>query len=228
MRAVRRLLILAVLLAAGFLLYRHLPPEWDPRTPLDLRSEPGLMTGFKLGRIAANPEACFAAFAASGLPATRVPDRRTENACSIEDAVVLAGDVRITPRGPTVTCRVAVAWTLFERHTLQPAARRHLGAEVTGIRHLGTYNCRNVNHASSGRRSQHATANAIDVAAFVLADGREIRLARDWSGDRPEAAFLRAVRDGACQWFRGVLGPDYNAAHADHFHFDMGPWRMCR
>jgi hypothetical protein len=85
-----------------------------------------------------------------------------------------------------------------------------------------------VNHATAGRRSQHATANAIDIAGFVLRDGREVRLAQDWTGTGFEAAFLRAVRDGACRWFRGVLGPDYNAAHHDHFHFDMGPWRVCR
>ena len=44
----------------------------------------------------------------------------------------------------------------------------------------------------------------------------------------PEAAFLRDVRDGACDWFDIVLGPDYNAAHADHFHFDRGGGRICR
>jgi hypothetical protein len=25
-----------------------------------------------------------------------------------------------------------------------------------------------------------------------------------------------------------VLGPDYNAAHRNHFHLDMGPWWVCR
>ena len=99
---------------------------------------------------------------------------------------------------------------------------------MVGLRHLGTHACRNVNHAGAGRRSQHATANAIDVAGFVLQDRREVRLARDWSGAPAEAAFLRAVRDGACRWFNGVLGPEYNAAHQDHFHLDMGPWRSCR
>ena len=75
---------------------------------------------------------------------------------------------------------------------------------------------------------QHATANAIDMAGLTLADGRELRLARDWGGVGPEAAFLRAARDGACRWFGAVLGPDHDAAHADHLHLDMGPWRACR
>jgi hypothetical protein len=136
--------------------------------------------------------------------------------------------VPATPAQPIVTCPLAAAWILFERNTLQPAAQKHLQSEVVAVRHLGTYACRNVNHATAGRRSQHATANAIDIAGFVLRDGREVRLAQDWTGTDSEAAFLRAVRNGACRWFRGVLGPDYNTAHHDHFHFDMGPWRVCR
>lgn len=35
------------------------------------------------------------------------------------------------------------------------------------------------------------------------------------------AAFLRAVHGDACKTFETVLGPEANAAHKDHFHFDM-------
>ncbi|MFC7691149.1 extensin family protein [Paeniroseomonas aquatica] len=208
--------------------YWKLPPEWNPMAPLDLRAEPGPMTRVKLWRLAEDPEACFVAFTASSLALVRVPDRRSEATCMIEDAVLLPNSIMVTPRGPTVTCRMAAAWALFERHSLQRAARQHLGTEIVGVRHLGTYSCRNVNNVATRRRSEHATANAIDIATLVLADGREVRLARDWGNGKPEGDFLRAVRDGACRWFRVVLSPDYNAAHADHFHFDMGPWRTCR
>lgn len=228
MAGVRPLLVLLVLVAAWVFAYRHLPDAWDPWAPLDMRADPSLMTSLKLWRLAAEPAACFAAFAASGMAPVRVPDRRADPSCAIEDAMLLPAGISVTPRGPTVTCRAAAAWAMFERHALQQAARRHLGTEVTGVRHLGTYNCRNVNGAATGRRSQHATANAIDIAAFVLADGREARIARDWDGATPQGAFLREVHAGACRWFRGVLGPDYNAAHADHFHVDMGAWRACR
>jgi hypothetical protein len=77
-------------------------------------------------------------------------------------------------------------------------------------------------------RSRHATAEAWDVAGFVLADGRRIRVARDWKGRSREARFLHELRDGACLYFDGVLSPDYNAAHRDHLHLDRGPFRMCR
>jgi hypothetical protein len=227
-RGVGRFLAIALLVILGILAYRNRPPEWDPRTPLDLRAEPGLMARIKVARLTREPDACFAALAASEVPLTRVPDRPHTASCAVEHAVVLPSSLHVTPHGPTATCRVAAAWALFERHVLQPAAMRYLGTAVIGVRHLGTYNCRNMNGAVTGRRSQHATANAIDIAAFILRDGREIRLDRDWVGDNAEVAFLHAVRDGACRWFRVVLGPDYNAAHADHFHFDMGPMAACR
>jgi hypothetical protein len=226
--AVRLLLVMLFLSVAAAIAFRYVPPGWDPRVPLDLRAEPGLMAGWKMARIARRPEACFAAFAASRFTLARVPDRPSDVGCGVENAVLLPATVRTSPRNPTVTCRVAAAWLMLERHGLQQAARRHFGTEVAGVQHLGTYNCRNVNHATAGRRSQHATANAIDVAGFVLRDGREILVVRDWGTDTAAGAFLREVRNEACRWFNTVLGPAYNVAHANHFHLDMGPRRLCR
>jgi hypothetical protein len=77
-------------------------------------------------------------------------------------------------------------------------------------------------------RSQHATANAVDIGAFTLADGRRIAVARHWQGDGPEARFLKAAHGRACRYFRVVLGPEYNAAHRDHFHLDRGPFSRCK
>ncbi|WP_439595324.1 extensin-like domain-containing protein [Falsiroseomonas sp.] len=227
-RAFRWLVALGLLAGLGWLGLRHLPPEWDPRAPLDLTAAPNLMTGLKLRRLAVQPEACFAALETTGRPISRIPDRDSDIGCEIRHAVRLPASTRMTPSTPFATCRVAAAWLLFETQVMQPAARQHLGSEVASTRHMGTQNCRNVNHASRGRRSQHATANAIDIAGFTLRDGREVTLLRHWDSGGAEAAFLRALRDGACGWFRAVLGPDYNAAHRDHFHFDMGPWRACR
>jgi hypothetical protein len=61
-----------------------------------------------------------------------------------------------------------------------------------------------------------------------LADGRRISVLRDWNDAAENGRFLKAVRDGACQQFNTVLSPDYNAAHRNHFHLDMGRWRVCR
>jgi hypothetical protein len=119
---------------------------------------------------------------------------------------------------------------LWEVHSLQPAARRHLGSTVARIAHYDSYACRPIRTMAgpSGRMSQHATANAVDISGFTLADGRRITLTADWDRAGPEAVFLRAARDGLCDWFNMVLSPDYNRLHADHFHADMGTWPGCR
>ena len=130
--------------------------------------------------------------------------------------------------GFVATCPLAVAWALFDSHVLQPSARRLLGQGVARVIDSGSYACRNINHRVGGRRSEHATANAIDVSAFVLADGTRITVAQDWRGGSVKAAFLRDVRTGACRFFDVVLGPDFNDQHRDHFHLDMGRFRACR
>jgi hypothetical protein len=117
---------------------------------------------------------------------------------------------------------------MWERHVLQPEAERLFGRRVTGVQTFGTYACRNVYHRDAGRRSQHATANAIDIAGFTLAGGQTVSVLRDWKDKGAKGAFLHAVRDGACDPFQAVLSPDYNAAHADHLHLDLGRWSACR
>ena len=86
--------------------------------------------------------------------------------------------------------------------------------------------CRSI--AGGQRRSQHASANALDIAGFRLQDGRRISVLRDWPGEGEAARFLRLVHEGACASFNVTLGPQYNAAHRDHLHVDMGLFRMCR
>ena len=103
-----------------------------------------------------------------------------------------------------------------------------LGQPIARIEHYGTYACRNIYGQAAGRVSEHAHANALDVAAFRTAAGERIAVVSDFRDEGPRGRFLRRVRDEACPWFRGVLSPDYNAAHRDHLHLDRGPYRVCR
>ena len=230
MRRWLALLLLPLLAALLLLLLRALvlPPAWDPTAPLDLRAPPGLLTRYKLSRMVREPGACAAAFALSGIPLHPLPAQPVRDGCGIAEPVRLASDLRFSPATPVVNCPIAAAWTIFERHGLQPAALAGFGQRVAGVRHLGSYNCRNVYGQEGGRRSQHATANAIDIAGFTLSDGRSVGLPRDWEAPGPAGEFLRSTRDAACRVFATVLGPDYNAAHRDHFHLDRGGWGTCR
>jgi hypothetical protein len=227
MLRVRRVILLACLLAtvsAVAWLFPRLPEAWNPFAPIDLAGPVGPFTRHKLRGLAGDPAACFAALEAAGVAATPLPDASAGPDCPLRDTMRLPG--RFDPTRPLLTCPMAAAWTVYERQVLDPAAQRHFGAGITRLRHLGTLACRDVRGGT--RRSQHASANAIDLAALRLSDGREVTVLRDWGRDTPAGAFLREARDGACRVFGAVLGPDRDAAHANHFHLDLGRWSACR
>ena len=213
-------------------------PERFPWTPLSLSDPVGAYTGRKLAALGNDPQRCEALLRAADAGDRPVAARRgSDAACGYDLAFELrpadAAGLRFAPAGLVTACPVAAALHVWERDVVQPAARRHLGERVARIDHFGSYSCRRLYGRSEGAYSEHATANAVDIAAFRLASGRRVSVLGDWSDGDRDAAFLRAVRDGACDLFATVLSPDYNAAHADHLHFDqamrgaMG-WRGCR
>ena len=224
------LLVAVALAVVGLGLLRELPPQASPLAPLDLAHPIGWTSAGKLMRLTGESEHCRVLLARSTLAFAPVPDRSEGEFCGYANAVAISGGTTAYGEAPIrVSCPLAAALYLWDREVVRPAAERRLGAPVRRIEHAGTYACRRVYGRKVGAASQHARANAIDVTGFRLADGRTIRVARDWEGADPAArAFLRDVRDGACRLFAGVLGPDYNVAHRDHFHLDMGLYRVCR
>ena len=130
----------------------------------------------------------------------------------------------------TARCPFLVSWLMFERQQLQSIALDTVGVRVERVDHYGSFACRNVYGRETGRRSQHATASALDVAGFRFENGDTAYVRRDWHNDQAPAksAFLRRTHRAACKYFGTVLGPEYNAAHADHFHFDTANFGACR
>jgi hypothetical protein len=239
LRILKVVLVLALVGFAGLLLYgyarRH--PEDMPWTKLDLTRPVGAFTGRKLARLAGDAELCRALLARAGVRHIALPPRRASAQCGYQDAVrfLSGGSMRIAwrPGDLGTSCAVAASLALWEWHVVQPAALSRFGSRVATIEHFGSYSCRRVYGRDEGAWSEHAGANAIDVAAFRLEDGTRISVVRDWRGGGPRAAFLRDVRDGACDLFATVLSPDYNEAHRDHFHLDQAArgamgWRGCR
>lgn len=113
--------------------------------------------------------------------------------------------------------------------TAYSRSRKRISASAScASNNFGSYACRNVYDREAAPRSRHATADALDVAAFVLGDGRRIHVLGAWNAGDAQGRFLRDVRDAACRYFDAVLGPDYNAAHRNHLHLDRGPYRVCR
>ena len=77
-------------------------------------------------------------------------------------------------------------------------------------------------------RNPQTVLTALDFAGVRLRDGRRITVTKDWSGDTPEARFLKRIRDDACRIFGTTLSPDYNAVHYDHLHLEATDTRFCR
>ncbi|WP_114953524.1 extensin-like domain-containing protein [Sphingosinicella terrae] len=243
MRRLRRTIVTLILLGllglGALLLYGHARshPEDMPWTALDLTRPVGMFTGRKIADLADEGPRCQALLDQAGVRFTALPARGGGEQCGYDHAVRLRTDgalgIRYSPSGLGTSCSVAAALALWEWHVVQPAAQRHFGSEVERIEHFGSYSCRRLYGRDSGAWSEHATANAVDIAGFVLADGTRISVVRDWDDEAAAGRFLREVRDGACDLFATVLSPDYNEAHRDHFHLDQAQrgtmgWRACR
>jgi hypothetical protein len=233
-------LLIAAAVGAAYAVYAgalRIPDRYNPWAPLDVQAPLDRWTGFKLSRARTEPAPCLAALAQTGMQYELVPDRTTNEGCGFANAVRLRS-AAVRFGGPlTLSCPMALSFYFWERHGLQPAATARAGQRVAAIEHVGSYACRNINRGEGAvpgaSRSRHATADALDVTALVLADGQRITVLNRW--DRPATdgglaghLLLRDAHAAACRHFDGVLGPDYNSAHRDHLHLETGGYAMCR
>jgi hypothetical protein len=104
---------------------------------------------------------------------------------------------------------------------VQPAAQRWFGQSVVEVKQISAYSCRGMNGQRGAPISEHAFGNALDIAAFTLADGRQVTVKDGWRGEPEAQGFLRDVHAAACQQFSTVLAPGSNAFHYDHMHIDL-------
>jgi hypothetical protein len=130
------------------------------------------------------------------------------------------GAVAVTPTA-TLACPIVSGLDRWLADSVQPSAMRWFGARVVEIKQISAYSCRGMNGNSHAHISEHAFGNALDIAAFTLADGRRITVKDGWNGMPEEQGFLRDVQGAACQQFSTVLAPGSNAYHYDHIHVDL-------
>jgi hypothetical protein len=144
--------------------------------------------------------------------------------CGAPDAVLLEsvtlpdrGKVAVVPAA-TLRCPMATALAQWVREDVAPAAAK-LGSPLHALEDLGSYQCRGRDGVSGATLSEHGRANAIDLRAFKLGNGKVLVLAD------PEAPgdFRDALRQSACARFMTVLGPGADSAHSGHVHVDLAP-----
>ena len=121
----------------------------------------------------------------------------------------------------TLACPIVSALDHWIANAVQPAAQKWFGQPVVEIKQISAYSCRGMNGQPGARISEHAFGNALDIAAFVLADGHRITVKGGWRGSPEEQGFLRDVQGSACDQFTTVLAPGSNAFHYDHIHVDL-------
>jgi hypothetical protein len=228
---VRRLMLLAA--ACALLAYPasrfgvfEWPRAYDPLALPDVTVVPGFLTPWQMRLVDVQPAGCAVVLQRAGRAAVLKPARNVGSSCEVSGAISVAGfsTARIKPED--MRCAMAARLYVWERHVLQPAARRILGEEIVEVLHYGSFSCRTMR--GSSYMSEHATANAFDISGFRTRSGKVISVKRDWNKGTAADRFLHAARDGLCDWFNSTLSPDYNADHTDHFHVDMGWWQTCR
>jgi len=185
-----------------------LPPEGNP--------EPALPPRYR-GSSGAIQAAPLDRGPATALPQDFSQPRLGPGAGNITGAV---GPVAMKPVA-TLACPIVSALDKWLAEAVQPAAMRWFGARVVEIKQISAYSCRGMNGNSRAHISEHAFGNALDVAAFTLADGRRITVKDGWKGMPEEQGFLRDVHASACDRFNTVLSPGSNIYHYDHIHVDL-------
>ena len=215
-----------VILALWPLMYHPqtpLPAAWNPTEPLSIEDAVTPLTDWKIRSAIAHPGTCADLIEHDGGILKRLSNLEESAQCVISQRVEVSrlGSTRVRPF--ETTCEIALRMAMWDRHALQPAAMRIFGQGVREIRHYSSYNCRRIRTSSGtgSRMSTHATARAVDVSGFVLEDGTLVDLRQHWNEGGPRSAFLREAQQSACDVFGLVLGPEYNALHADHFHIQL-------
>jgi hypothetical protein len=182
---------------------------------------------------APQPSACRLALTDAIAIAPSIPDIRGAGGCGGEDLVrleaIVLPDKRQVSVKPAAILRCPMASALAEwiRNDIAPLAAG-LGSAISDLDNFDSYECRGRNRVAGARLSEHGRANALDVRAFKLANGRAISLT-----DRTVPRELReSVLHSACARFPTVLGPGSDWYHEDHIHLDLmerrGNYRICQ
>lgn len=222
--------ILAFLVVFAVFRQGWLPPWLSPLPALDLSVSSPWLVDWRIAELKRDRSLCMRVLRPPQISAAAVPSRPIDNGCGWTNAVRISSAGGAALSVGTVSCEVAAGIALWLAHDVQPLAQSMLGSRVVSVQHMGTYACRDIRGRKTwlAARSQHALANALDIAGFRLADGRQITVLRHWSGVGAEARFLREIHARACRYFRVAIGPEYNALHRDHFHYDRGPLSRCK
>lgn len=131
--------------------------------------------------------------------------------CGVEDPVAITSvaGVRLSQTA-TVDCSIAKALNRWVEEVAQPA----FNGNLIEMRVAAHYSCRSRNNVKGAKISEHGKGRAIDIAGFVLSNGKVLTVAQNYN------KLLRRIYKAGCGYFMTTLGPGSDGYHEDHFHFD--------
>ena len=136
-------------------------------------------------------------------------------------AVVLRDQTRVALTPPaTVRCPMAEQIADWLRDDIAPTLAES-GPPLRVLDNFDSYECRGRNRVRAAQLSEHGRADALDVRAFRLADGRDINLTDVTVGKE----LRQKIRSSACARFSTVLGPGSDGYHEEHVHLDLAERR---
>jgi len=157
------------------------------------------------------------------VPATNVDtgNCHVENPVHLNSVNALGSSVQL-PEGPLFNCKFALQFSKWLKESGAPILTAQLGSPIKKISTGPGYECRGRNGDSSAKISEHGFGNAVDITTLGMQDGRTLNVEEAINPDAANSGVWHGLRASACGYFTTVLGPGSNAAHAKHFHFDMG------
>jgi hypothetical protein len=198
--------------------------QGPPRPPLTIASESD-----------EEHKTCLSELSAMGATFKEIPRIDDGNGCGIDKPILLSEalpGIKVKPEGK-MRCATALALAHWMKESVIPAAGTALkdAGRITTINQASTYICRLRNNATTGKISEHARGNAIDVASFTFEKGTSVAVEPRREDSTLTGAFQRTVSAAGCLYFATVLDPESDAAHEHHFHLDVisrnGGFRYC-
>ncbi|OWV88862.1 extensin [Rhizobium sp. R635] len=178
---------------------------------------------------------CTAALKALGVVFKEAPRIDDGNGCGIDKPIIVSEalpGITLKPEA-TIRCPAALALARWMKESVIPAASAALPEQgrLTSVNQATSYMCRLRNGAETGKISEHARGNAIDIASFHFEKGEDVAVRSRREDSTLTGAFQRTVSAAGCLYFTTVLDPESDAAHETHFHLDIierkGGYRYC-
>ncbi|MBB4291119.1 hypothetical protein GGE16_003178 [Rhizobium leguminosarum] len=178
---------------------------------------------------------CTAALQALGVVFKDTPRIDDGNGCGIDKPIIVSEPlpgIKLKPEA-TIRCPTALALARWIKESVIPAAAAALPEQgrITSVNQATAYMCRLRNNGETGKISEHARGNAIDIASFHFEKGEDVAVRSRREDPTLTGAFQRTVSAAGCLYFTTVLDPESDAAHETHFHLDVierkGGYRYC-